>query len=185
MITMLENPAIRQLAQPLSLTGYHLLRDSGVLSIKTELLQGIVANKMTKTPWHEYLIERLIAELRTDLPATCFIRKEGPLTLMDSEPEPDISVVQGRPGDYRRQHPTIAELVVEVAVSSLSLDRAKARIYAAAGIPLYWLVDAHAQSVEVLSQPQATGYQSRIIQTDAVRSPFGAEIRLNALFEAD
>lgn len=183
MIAILENPDIRQLAQPLSVAGYHLLRDCGALDVKTELIRGVVANKMTKTPWHEYLIERLIAELRHDMPSGYFLRKEGPLTFADSEPEPDISVVKGQPADYRRAHPNTAELVVEVAVSSLSLDREKAGLYAAAGIPHYWLVDAHARTFEEFIEPCIDGYRSRTVQRDSVHSPFGHRIDLRTLFD--
>jgi Uma2 family endonuclease len=182
MIAILENPDIRELAQPLSVAGYHLLRDCGALETKTELIQGVVTNKMTKTPWHEYLIARLIEELETDMPSGYFVRKEGPLTLADSEPEPDISIVKGQPRDYRHTHPTRAELVVEVAVSSLSLDLTKARVYAAAGIPHYWIVDAHARGIEVFGSPRPVGYQNRCIQRDSIQSPFGREIDLHSLF---
>ena len=43
----------------------------------------------------------------------------------DSEPEPNIAVVTGTPRDYREEHPTTAELVVEIADTPLVYDRAK------------------------------------------------------------
>lgn len=183
MITVLNNPEIRQLAQPLSVAGYHLLRDCGAIGIKTELLRGVVTSKMTKTPLHEYLVERLIATVRDHLPLGYFIRKEGPLTFADSEPEPDISIVKGKPSDFRQAHPGTAELVVEVAVSSLSIDREKAHLYAAAGIPCYWLVNVREQSVEVYTDPKPEGYRQRDIMVDTCVSPFGQNIRLAELFD--
>jgi Uma2 family endonuclease len=51
-------------------------------------------------------------------------------------PEPDVCVVRKDPS--RRQHPSAALLVVEVAVSSLRIDRtAKQVIYAENGVPEY------------------------------------------------
>jgi Uma2 family endonuclease len=51
-------------------------------------------------------------------------------------------------------------LVVEVAVSSHHVDcRAKAHLYARAGVPTYWLVDVPAQTVEVRTGPGAGGYR--------------------------
>ncbi|EIC23707.1 Uma2 family endonuclease [Thiorhodovibrio frisius] len=182
MINVLENPAIRQLAQPLTVASYHLLRDCGAVGIKTELLRGVVTSKITKTPLHEYLVERLMAALRDHLPPGYFLRKEGPLTFADSEPEPDISVVKGKPKDFRQAHPTTALLVVEVAVSSLSIDREKAALCAAAGIPCYWLVNAQEQSVEVSTDPEPEGYRQCDILTDTLVSPFGQAIHLHDLF---
>ena len=69
-----------------------------------------------------------------------FVCKEDPLTLADSEPEPDLAVIDGKIKDYDYIRVTTARLVIEVSVSSLALDRAKAAIYAAAGIPEYWIV---------------------------------------------
>jgi hypothetical protein len=47
-----------------------------------------------------------------------------PVSLDDeSEPEPDLVVVPGRPSDYREMHPDRPVLAVEVAESSLSFDR--------------------------------------------------------------
>ena len=62
-----------------------------------------------------------------------WIRPQMPLDLEDgsSDPEPDMSVVAGTPDDFRA-HPATALLAVEVADSSLSLDRKKAAYYAAA-----------------------------------------------------
>ena len=53
----------------------------------------------------------------------------------ESEPEPDIAVVTGGPRDYIESHPTHPDLVVEVALASLALDRGeKASLYARAGV---------------------------------------------------
>lgn len=185
MIAVLENPAVRRQAQPLSVKGYHMLRDWGVIGIKTELIQGVVVDKMSKSPLHEYLIETLMMYLRQGLPAGFSIRKEGPLTLADSEPEPDLSVVEGLPRDFIDAHPHHAELVVEVAVSSLAIDREKAGMYAATEIPVYWLVDAEARRVEVYTDPHEDGYRQRQIHTDKVISPFGTVINVAGLFAGE
>jgi len=65
-------------------------------------------------------------------------------------PKPDTAVVGGRIADYDRAHPTTALLVVEVADSSLKQDRpTKRTIYAAAGIPEYWIVNLPDDCVEI------------------------------------
>ena len=53
-----------------------------------------------------------------------------------------------------------ALLLIEVAESSLGYDRStKLRLYAAAGIPEYWVVDCVAESIEVHRAPHADGYR--------------------------
>jgi Uma2 family endonuclease len=70
-------------------------------------------------------------------------------------PEPDVAIVTGRVADYDRAHPTTALLVVEVADSSLKQDRlTKRAIYAAAGIPEYWIVNLPNDCVEIRKQPE-------------------------------
>jgi len=71
----------------------------------------------------------------------------------DSEPEPDFAVVLAR--DYSRAHPTTAALVIEIAGSSLTLDRTvKAEIYAQASVPEYWVVDLAGGVVEVFDRSE-------------------------------
>jgi len=72
-----------------------------------------------------------------------------------SVPEPDIAVVPGRHDDYARARPRTALLVVEVSDSSLARDRLrKAPVYAAAGIPEYWIVNLRDDVVEVSRAPE-------------------------------
>src|SRR5205814_1499124 len=71
-----------------------------------------------------------------------------------SVPEPDVDVVTGTHDDYVHARPKTALLVVEVARTSLARDRRrKARIYAAAGIPEYWIVNLRDDVVEVSRSP--------------------------------
>ena len=169
---------------PLTVAQYHRFRDAGWMPEKTELLEGIIIRKMTKSPRHSYLISILQQVLYARLPGGCLLRKEDPLTLADSEPEPDLSIVRGELTDFRDAHPTSAELVVEVAISSLELDRAKAPIYARAGIPEYWIVRPDARCIEVHSEPSATGYARcrEIAAGEAFATRWG-ELNIAALFD--
>ena len=76
--------------------------------------------------------------------------------IADSEPEPDVAVARGDETTYDTRHPGPGDLglVVEVAYSSLTLDRVHlARIYARAGIVEYWIVNLIDRQVEVYTQP--------------------------------
>jgi Uma2 family endonuclease len=85
------------------------------------------------------------------------VRAGLPVALDDeSEPEPDVCVVPGGPRDYLDAHPRRPALVVEVAQSSLAIDRGiKAGLYARAGIADYWIVNLVDRQVEVRRRPVA------------------------------
>jgi Uma2 family endonuclease len=185
-IAILENPLVRGLIPPLSVRGYHLLRDVGIYSVKTELINGLVVEKMSKSPLHTYVLNALYRLLNAQLPTDYWLRKEDPLTLESSEPEPDLSVVRGQPHDFKDEHPRHAELVVEVAVSSLALDREKAAMYAAAGIPVYWLVKPESREVEVYTVPNADAYTQVNIfkQADILPTNWGFALAVADLFKA-
>ncbi|PYM99940.1 MAG: hypothetical protein DME07_18155 [Candidatus Rokuibacteriota bacterium] len=83
------------------------------------------------------------------------VRTEGPIGLDDdSEPEPDIAVVPGNPDDYARAHPSHPALTVEVAESSLAIDRQhKGSLYARAGLADYWVLNLVDRVLEVYREP--------------------------------
>lgn len=85
------------------------------------------------------------------------VREQAPIALdEESEPEPDIAVVPGVRRDYRHKHPARPVLVVEVAESSLDLDREhKGSLYARAGLADYWIVNLLDRVLEVYREPVA------------------------------
>ena len=111
MPSILDNPAIRQAALVVTVEQYHRLGETGVIAEKTELLKGVIVEKMVKSPLHSWLVQSLVEWLRKDLPPGLHVRQEQPLTFADSEPEPDVAVVVGSSADYRSSHPSTAVLV--------------------------------------------------------------------------
>jgi len=184
MIEMLERPAVRRRVVPFSVERYHELWDLGIVPVKTELLNGVIVEKMTKSPLYTLLAHRLFERLAIALPPVCQLRKEDPLTLATSEPKPDLAIVSEDSETYRDRHPTTAELIGEIAVSSVEVDRAKADLYTGAGVSLHWLVLTDTRVVEIYTRPQANGYGNletrRLGQT--LETWYRARIPLDALF---
>ncbi len=125
---------------------------------RTELIRGLVIEKMGKTPLHRTATSLLYDLLTAQLPQGYSVWKEEPITLADSEPEPDISVTRGQRKDFARAHPRTAELVIEIAVSNPALDRENAGLYAEAGVKEYWIVIGLSRTVEVYRRPQKGRY---------------------------
>src|SRR5688500_10392559 len=132
MSAILEIPGVRERISRLSVEEYHRLDEFNENGRRTELIRGIVIEKMSKSPLHSALAKRLYDLISRILPPQCVIRREDPLTFADSEPEPDVAVVEGKESDFFNAHPSTAKLVIEVAVSSAALDRENASLYAEA-----------------------------------------------------
>ncbi|MCH5374790.1 MAG: Uma2 family endonuclease [Planctomycetes bacterium] len=187
MSSILDKPSVRRAALPISVEQYHRLSQEGIIAERTELLRGVIIERMTKSPLHTYVVQMLVKWLEAAIADDRYVRKEEPLSLVDSEPEPDIAVVSGSPVQYRGQHPGRADLVIEVAISTVGLDRDKAEIYAEAGIPEYWVVIPEEQAVEIYRDPTASGYavSERLSDAEAVLRPSTlpqTSIRLGNLF---
>jgi Uma2 family endonuclease len=145
-----------------SLDQYHQLVESGGLDEDTriELIDGLLVDMSPKTREHEAAIRWLTRLLYAEVDHERFeVLVAAPLTLGASEPEPDLAVVAvDTPRPY---HPGTAALVIEVSVSSRRRDLGvKPRIYAQAGVPLYWVIDVDGRRAVAHSHPGPDGYAS-------------------------
>ncbi|MGH7345265.1 MAG: Uma2 family endonuclease [Candidatus Rokuibacteriota bacterium] len=120
-----------------------------------ELIGGQLIVAEPKGAYHSSAVGTAEYALRAGLPSGWIVRTQLPVSLDDeSEPEPDLVVVPGRPGDYRHAHPEHPALAVEVADSSLRFDRQhKGSLYARAGIEDYWIVNLVDRVLEVYRDP--------------------------------
>lgn len=138
---------------------YYRLADLGLFrGERVELIEGEIVKMSPISPLHGEIVTLLAERLWKLFGEGYRVRVQLPLSLNDSEPEPDIAVVPGKAGDYLHAHPTTALLVVEVAQTSLEYDReVKATLYARAGIPEYWIINLDEQCVEVYRDPAPMG----------------------------
>jgi Uma2 family endonuclease len=142
-----------------SVKQYHRLIEAGILAGKrVELLHGYLIQKMTQNPPHNVTITRINRRLLPVLPERWLLQVQGPITLTDSEPEPDFAVIRGpeETYDHRKPGPRDTGLVIEVGDSSLLQDRRdKGLLYAQARIPQFWLVNLVQAVIEVYTKPKA------------------------------
>jgi Uma2 family endonuclease len=146
----------------LSVKQYHAMLHHGILSDgdPVELLDGILVAKMTKSTAHSLARKLVHDALAAAVCRGWYVDEQDAITLSTSEPEPDVIVIRGQPRDYEEHHPEPSDLalVVEVSDTSLRQDRGfKKSVYAAAAIPVYWIVNLVDRQIEVYTDPTGPG----------------------------
>ncbi|MEN9520103.1 MAG: hypothetical protein RLZZ381_2691 [Cyanobacteriota bacterium] len=144
---------------------YHQIIASGVLEGKSvELLAGEILTMSPEKPIHSSRIDTVADYLREVLQGTAKVREAHPVTLDNSEPEPDIAVVRFEADNYATRHPYPQDIywLIEVANNTLNKDlEDKSIIYAQNGIPEYWVIDLPHNKLWVFTQPEINGYVSK------------------------
>jgi Uma2 family endonuclease len=147
---------------------YHRINETGVFGgDRTELLEGWVIGAAKQSPPEAAALSLLHDYVGAGLPSGWAVRIRSGVTTADSETEPDLAVVRGPGHRYLHAHPYPREvaLVIEVAQGTVEADRAvKGRVYARAGIPVYWIVNLRDRQIEVYTQPNGgrlPGYAER------------------------
>jgi Uma2 family endonuclease len=175
-----------EVLRPLRRAEYDQLVALGVFDDEpVELLEGVLVEMSPEGPPHGGVVEYLNRLLARGLPEHLSVRVAAPYAASDiSEPEPDLAIVEFR---YpRSEHPDRSLLLIEVANSSRRKDLGvKARVYARAGVPAYWVVDVAEQVVHVHTEPGPDGYASVTrAGTGAVLDAAGVAVDLGELFPA-
>ena len=137
---------------------YYRLGDLGFFDGKrVELIYGEVIDMAPQNNAHALSVVLANYALLRVFEDGYFIRVQLPLFLSEGrEPEPDLAVIAGGPRDFT-DHPGMAALVVEIADTTLKFDRqVKAKLYAEAKLPEYWIVNLVNRCVEVYRNPTTT-----------------------------
>ena len=147
-----------------------------------ELLDGELVVVSPQGPPHAALLAELHLRLTDAYRGMAHVRAQLPLDARPySLPEPDLAVVRGLARDFRDRHPNGGDvfLAVEIARTSYAIDRKKASLYGAGGVPVYWLVDLANRRLEVFSDPSTDmGFrQHLVLEPGAEVALPGVEVR--------
>ena len=144
---------------------YNRMAEVGILkpADRVELIRGEIIEMSPPGRRHIAFVNNLNRLLVRRLGDRAIVSVQNPVAFTeDTEPQPDLAVCRERTVPYKDREPYAEDVVllIEVADTSLRYDRStKLRLYAAAGVPEYWLVDCTAESVEVFRSPGAEGYR--------------------------
>jgi len=131
-----------------------------------ELIDGDLIDKMGQNPPHALSIRRAFAWLaRVFKPILVQVQLPVEASAADrrrSVPEPDLSVLAEDKPEFARRLPRGDELLlaIEIADSSAAFDMSrKAALYAAAGVPEYWVLELPHRRLVVHREPSEVGYR--------------------------
>ena len=99
--------------------------------------------------------------MRDILQGIAKVREAHPVTLDNSEPEPDLAIVRFETNNYASHHPYPQDIcwLIEVSNNTLNKDlEEKSVIYAQNGIPEYWVIDLPHNKLWIFTQPQQNAY---------------------------
>ena len=140
---------------------------SGPFHKRVELIRGEIIEMTPIGSQHAEFVNRLnewSQQATSGHPIRIRIQDPIRIPILNSEPEPDIAWVAQK--DYSDRHPQPNEiwLLIEVADSSLEIDRLeKLSVYAEAGIAEYWIVNLLDRQIEVHCDPSGKEYRSSTI----------------------
>jgi Uma2 family endonuclease len=133
---------------------------------RCELIDGELIDKMGQNPPHAFTIQ-LAHNWLASLGLTNTIRVQLPIEASAADrdrsvPEPDLSVLIEAKPEFARRFPRGDELLlaIEVADTTVGFDLSrKAALYAAAGVPEYWVLDLRHRLLVVHREPYDAGYR--------------------------
>jgi Uma2 family endonuclease len=157
------SPSLAARLSRLTVDQYDRMVENGTIgdTEELELIEGLLVTKMGRNRPHVQAGKMGLEALLRIVPPGWHVAKEDPFVASDwSKPEPDLALVRGRVADYSGRDVTATDLglVVEIADSSLAEDRhVMGRLYAAGGIPAYWIINLIDRRVEVYNDPDPAG----------------------------
>ena len=145
-----------------SIEEWHELVNSGLLEGKpVELLEGEIIEVSPEGIEHSYTNISVVKYLRNILAGLADVRESHPITLDNSEPEPDIAIVRLPETIYRTHHPYSQDIywLIEISNQTLIKDlNQKITTYARNSIPEYWVIDLVNKKLITHTQIQGNNY---------------------------
>ena len=158
-----------------SIEEWHKLVNSGLLEGKpVEFLEGEIVEVSPEGIEHSYTNDSVVKYLRSSLSNLADVRESHPITLDNSEPEPDIAIVQLPSTIYRQHHPYPQDIYWLIEVSNKTLQKdlnQKIITYARNGIPEYWVIDLVNKKLRTHTQIQNNSYSQVVEYQTGTVSP--------------
>ncbi|MEO1210429.1 MAG: Uma2 family endonuclease [Cyanobacteria bacterium J06638_20] len=155
-----------------SVADYQRMRDLGILDHRRcELIHGEIWDMAPEGEFHRFVNHRGAKYLRAIMKGKAEIFEAHPITLAESEPQPDIAIVRLPDTRYLKHHPYPDDIywLIEVADTTLTYDLdTKRTLYAEARIQEYWVIDIASNQLIVFRDVQNGDFRTQ----DTISSGF-------------
>ncbi|MGK7952346.1 MAG: Uma2 family endonuclease [Xenococcaceae cyanobacterium] len=149
-----------------SVNDYHLMIESGVLNNRSvELLAGEIIEMSPEGPLHRFTNDTVAEYLRELLRGRAKVFEAHPITLSNSEPEPDIAVVRLPNSNYLTHHPYPEDIYWLMEISNTTIEEdlgRKKKIYANAEIDEYWVINLKTTEIIIFREPSGNDYKTKL-----------------------
>jgi Uma2 family endonuclease len=167
-----------------SVSDYHLMIQRGILNNRhVELIAGEIIEVSPESPLHRFTNDSIAEYLRELLKGKAKLFESHPITLDNSEPEPDLAIVRLSSDRYVDRHPYSEDIYWLIEISNTTLDydlNDKKRIYASAGINEYWVVDIKQTELIVFSEVSGNDYQTKTTLSNGTVTPLAfPDLKIN------
>jgi Uma2 family endonuclease len=135
---------------------FHNLAEQGLFEgRRASLIHGIICEEGPMNPPHAIACTKTGDLVRFTFGLGWHIRVQQPLVFgLSMDPQPDLALISGPP-TISAGHPSTSPLVIEISDTSLAYDLGdKMSLYAAAGIPEYWVLDVMGRVLHVFRDPR-------------------------------
>jgi len=169
-----------EVIRPLRRVEYDQLVALGVFQDeRIELLDGALYEMSPIGIPHDFAVQELTEILVQALHGRAKVRPQMSFAASEiSEPEPALTLTPSISWDSEQANQAL--LIIEVAESSLAIDRGrKRRLYANCNVPEYWIVNLPEHCIEVYTLPEPNGY-ARVERYEP-----GQAIRLGAFSDVE
>ncbi|NBD17414.1 MAG: Uma2 family endonuclease [Cyanobacteria bacterium] len=175
-----------------TLDEYQRMIEVGLLDERrVELLNGEIVEMSPEGEPHAYYCTATKEYLTQLLGNQATIREGKPITIInsDSEPEPDLAIVEPLGREYLQYHPYPENIFWLIEFSNTSLEKdltVKRKTYAAAGVREYWVRDLQHEALKVFREPTAGDYTVEMTLTTGIIHPVAfpeVEISVQRLFD--
>lgn len=158
-----------------SIAEYHKMIATGILrDRRIQLIDGELIEMSPEAVTHAAYGGSIADYLRKVLSGKAWIREAHPITINNSEPEPDIAIVKLPKNKYFQNHPVASDIfwLIEISDTTLNYDLNKKKsIYAAANVPEYWVANIKEKKLVVFTQPKNNNYLTRSELTTGIIKP--------------
>ncbi|MDJ0660881.1 MAG: Uma2 family endonuclease [Crocosphaera sp.] len=150
----------------ISVREYEKIVETGVFANRNiELIEGNLIEVSPETPYHANCNNKLYKYFLTLFNSLADVRSAHPISLINSEPQPDLVLAKLPDTLYDNRHPEPEDiyLLIEISYSTLNYDLSeKKRVYAKSNIQEYWIIDLENNRLIIFKYPQGDDYQNRL-----------------------